>query len=114
MSHFTLNFDTIPELFKNSDDNCLNIDYRLSTAVIAKHQRRDTTLVQHIKHHLDYFTKQVDNHNVIPLNNKIYVPTTLRKEILKWYHTTLHHPGIGKTEKSIKSLLTWPGMRTDI
>jgi hypothetical protein len=113
MSHSILISDAIPELFKNSDDKSLNIDYPLSTAVIAKHQQ-DTTLVRHIKCHPEYFTKRVDGHNVIFLNNKIYIPKTLRKEILKWYHTTLHHPGIVRTEKSIKSHLTWPGVRTDI
>jgi hypothetical protein len=51
MSHLTLNSDAIPELFENSNDKSLNIDYPLSTAVIAKHQWKDTTLVQHIKLH---------------------------------------------------------------
>jgi hypothetical protein len=94
MSHSTLNSDAIPELFENSNDKILNIDYHISTAVIAKHQQKDTTLIL--------------------LNNKIYIPKTLRKEILKWYHMTLNHPGIVRTEKSIKSHLNWPGMRTDI
>jgi hypothetical protein len=114
MSHSTLNSNAIPELFENSDDKSLNIEYPLSTAVIAKHQQKDTTLVRHIKRHLEYFTKRVDGHNVIFLNNKIYIPKTFRKEILKWYHTTLHHPGIVRTKKSIKSHLTWLSMRTDI
>jgi hypothetical protein len=99
ISHSTLNSNAIPELFENSDDKSLNIDYPLSTAVIAKHQRKDTTLVRHIKCHPEYFTKRVDSHNVILLNNKIYIPKTLRKEILKWYHATLHHPGIVRTKK---------------
>jgi hypothetical protein len=45
ISHSTLNSDTIPELFKNSNDESLNIDYPLNTAVVAKHQQKDTTLV---------------------------------------------------------------------
>jgi hypothetical protein len=114
MSHSTLNSNAIPELFENSNYKSLNIDYPLSTAVIAKHQQKDTTLVQHIKRHLEYFTKLVDIHKVILLNNKIYIPKTLRKEILRWYHRTLHHPGIFRTEKSMKSHLTLPGMRTNI
>jgi hypothetical protein len=80
MSHLALSSDAIPELFENSDDKSLNIDYPLSTAVIAKHQQKDTTLVQHIKCHPVYFTKRVDGHNVILLNNKIYIPKTPRKE----------------------------------
>jgi hypothetical protein len=87
MSHSTLNSDSIPESFKNSNDKSLNIDYPLSTAVIAKHKQKDTTLVQHIKHHPEYFTKQLDSHKIILLNNKIYIPKTLRKEILVSYNT---------------------------
>jgi hypothetical protein len=98
MSHSELNSNAIPELFKNSGDKSLNIDYPLSTAVIIKHQQKDTTLVQYIKCHPEYFTKRVDSHNVILLDNKILIPKTLKKEILKWYHTTLHHPRIVRTE----------------
>jgi hypothetical protein len=71
----------------------------LSTAVMAEHQRKDTTLARHIKCHPEYFTKQADVHDIILLNKKIYIPTILWKEILKWYHTTLHHPGIVRIEK---------------
>jgi hypothetical protein len=38
ISHLTLNHDAISELFENSNNKSLNIDYPpLSTAVIAKH-----------------------------------------------------------------------------
>ena len=107
-------FRCSPELYENSDDNNLIIDFPLSTAVIAEHQQKDTSLVRQIKSHPEYFTKRVDGHNVILLNKKIFIPKSLRLPILKWYHTTLHHPGIIRTEKSIRSHLTWPGMRTDI
>jgi hypothetical protein len=80
ISKLTLIYDSIPELFENSNGKSLNIDYPLSNAVIAKHQQKDTTLVQQIKHHPEYFIKRGDGHNVILLNNKI--PKTLRKEIL--------------------------------
>jgi hypothetical protein len=57
MSYSTLNSDIIPELFENSNDKSLNTDYPLSTAVIAKHQQKDTSLMQHTKHHPEYLTK---------------------------------------------------------
>jgi RIO-like serine/threonine protein kinase len=83
MFHLTLNSDAIQALFENSNDKSLIIDYPQITAVIAKHQQKDTILVRHIKCHPEYFTKRLDGHNAILLNNKIYIPTTLRKEILK-------------------------------
>jgi hypothetical protein len=47
--------NSIPELLENSDDKSLNIDYPLSTVVIAKDQQKDTTLVRHSKRHPEYF-----------------------------------------------------------
>jgi hypothetical protein len=44
-----LNPDPILELLENSNDEIPNIDFSLSTAVIAKHQQKDTALVRHIK-----------------------------------------------------------------
>jgi hypothetical protein len=70
------------------------LDYPLSTQIIAEHQRKDQTLIQHQHHHPEYSSKTVDGHEVILFNNKIYIPKTLRKPILSWYHTALRHPGI--------------------
>jgi len=67
MSYSTYNSDAFPELFENLDDKSLTIYYPLSTAVIAKHQWKDTKLAWHIKRHPEYFTKRVDNHDVIHL-----------------------------------------------
>jgi hypothetical protein len=98
MSHSTLNSDAIPELFKNFDDKHV---------VITKHQHKTqqwcntSNIIRSISPRewmviISYF-------KIIK-----YIPTTPRKEILKWYHTTPHYPGIVRTEKSIKSHLTWP------
>jgi hypothetical protein len=56
MSHLTYNSDAFPELFENSDDKSLIIDYPLSTAAIVKHQKKDTKLARRIKSHPKYFT----------------------------------------------------------
>jgi hypothetical protein len=76
----------------------LNIESHLRTAVITKHQQKETKLVWHINRHPDYITKLVDGHSSIFLNDKMYIPTIFRKEIFKWYLTTLHHPGIATAE----------------
>jgi hypothetical protein len=47
-------------------------------------------------------------------NEKIVVPTALQKQVLDWYHTTLCHPGINRTEESIGQHLHWPKMRSQI
>jgi hypothetical protein len=54
----------------------------LSTQIIAEHQRKEQTLIQHQHNHPEYFSKTVDGHEVTLFNNKIYIPKTLRKQIL--------------------------------
>jgi hypothetical protein len=60
MSHSTLNSDAIPELFGKSDDKNLSIDF---------------------PRHPEYFTKRVDVHDVVLVNNKIYIHKHLGKKI---------------------------------
>ena len=47
-------------------------------------------------------------------NNKIVVPKLLQKHVIIWYHTTLCHPGINRTEETISQHLWWPKMRQQI
>jgi hypothetical protein len=81
------------------------LDYPLSTQIIAEHQHKDQTLIQHQHHHPEYFSKTVDEIDVILFNNKICIPKTLRKPILYWCHTALNHLGIQQAEKTIRSHL---------
>ena len=46
--------------------------------------------------------------------DKIVVPKNLQKHIVDWYHTTLCHPGINRTEETIGQHLWWPKMRMHI
>ncbi len=115
VSSTTTSSKQIAELYENTDDKSLQeLDYPLSTQIIAEHQRKDQTLIQHQHRHPEYFSKTVDGHEVILFNNKIYIPKTLRKPILSWYHTALRHPGIQRTERTIRSHLVWPGLSSDV
>ena len=46
--------------------------------------------------------------------DKIVVPKQLHKHVIDWYHVTLCHPGINRTEESIGQHLFWPKMRDQI
>jgi hypothetical protein len=94
VSSTTASSKQIAELYENTDDKSLqDLDYPLSTQIIAEHQRNDQALIQHQQRHPEYFSKTVDGQQVILFNNKIYIPKALRKPILSWYHTALQHPG---------------------
>jgi hypothetical protein len=38
---------------------------------------------------------------IICYRNKIVVPNKLQQSVILWYHTTLRHPGINRTEETI-------------
>jgi hypothetical protein len=44
-------------------------------------------------------------------NDNIEVPKQLQKHVIDWYHITLCHPGINRTEANITQYLFWPKMR---
>jgi hypothetical protein len=51
---------------------------------------------------------------VITYDNKIYIPQSLRKRIVWWYHTYLKHPGITRVEATLRQNLTWPNLKNDV
>ena len=53
-------------------------------------------------------------HEVILQKGKIYLPKSLRHQILDWYHWYLCHPGETRIEQTSRSTLTWPGLRPQI
>jgi transposase InsO family protein len=52
--------------------------------------------------------------SLICYNGKIVIPNLLQKHVINWYHTTLCHPGINRTEETIGQHLWWPKMRDHI
>jgi hypothetical protein len=56
----------------------------------------------------------VERSTVITYDNKIYIPISLRKRIVRWYHTYLQHPGITRMEAKLRQNLAWPNLRKDV
>jgi RNase H-like domain found in reverse transcriptase len=66
VSSTTASSKQIAELYENADDESLqDLDYPLSTQIIAEHQRSDQTLIQNQQSHPEYFSKTVDGQQVI-------------------------------------------------
>jgi hypothetical protein len=62
----------------------------------------------------DKFSERiVERSRVITYDNKIYIPISLIKRIVWWYHTYLQHPGITRMEKTLRQNLTWPNLIND-
>jgi Integrase zinc binding domain len=49
--------------------------------------------------------------SLICFKEKIVIPGLLQKHVINWYHTSLCHPGINRTEETIGQHLWWPKMR---
>jgi len=91
--------------------------YPLDYSTIAKVQKTDKSLVKGLargNYQLQSFHRGEKDYKLICHKNKIVVPTKLRKKVMEWYHLILLHPGINRTEETIKQHLWWPQMREDI
>jgi hypothetical protein len=63
----------------------------------------------------DKFSERlVERSTVITYDNKIYIPISLRKRIVWWYHTYLQHPGITRMEATLRKNLTWPNLKKEV
>ena len=56
----------------------------------------------------------INDVELLTYNKKIYVPSSLRKDVLYWYHHYLQHPGATRMEKPLGSVVYWPNMVKDI
>ena len=46
-----------------------------------------------------YSMQELDNVEIICYDSKIYVPQSMRRRVLDWYHLYLNHPGGSRLEK---------------
>jgi hypothetical protein len=89
-------------------------EFPMIPEIIACEQKKDT-LVKEVMKKSDKFSERlIERYTVITYYNKIYIPVSLRKRIVWWYHTYLQHPGITRMEATLRQNLTWPNLRKDV
>ena len=54
--------------------------------------------------------KEVEGINLIHYRDRIYIPKTLRKHVLKWYHQYLQHPGGKRLAATLTTICRWSGI----
>ena len=91
--------------------------FSLDLALIHSLQQQDKNLCD-IVQKLDRYTiitflggYGLPDHSLICKDDKIVIPESLRNRIIDWYHTMLSHPGINRTEESIRQHFYWPKLR---
>ena len=94
--------ETAPDV--NSEEQ-----FPLDLERLAQEQKEDKELqkllkkdkVQASKGKVEMVKEEVINDvEVLTYNKKIYVPSSLRKDVLNWYHHYLQHPGANRMELS--------------
>lgn len=87
-------------------------------SIFSKFQTQDSLLLTRLKRSPHYQLKTFrgggKSYDLICRNDKIVVPDTLQARVLEWYHTTLLHPGVNRTEETIRQHLWWNTIRTDV
>jgi hypothetical protein len=91
----------------------------LNVKHLLKTQESDRTTMkilamENTKYELQDFHGGGKTTALICYRNKIVVPNKLQKTVISWYHTTLCHPGINRTEETIGQHLWQPNMRDHI
>ena len=94
-------------------------NHPVSYAKLDEAQQADPTIKKELKKdNCKYQIKDFHGggkiRSLVCYKEKIVVPTKLQKHVIDWYHTTLCHPGINRTEESIAQHLFWPKMRSQI
>jgi hypothetical protein len=80
--------------------------FPMSPEIIAREQKKDTYLKEVMKKSDKFSERIMERSTVITYDNTIYIPISLRKRIVWWYHTYLQHPGITRMEATLRQNLT--------
>jgi hypothetical protein len=110
----------MPETKAELVTNIMNIDemeseeFPMIPQIIAREQKKDTHLKEMMKKSEKNSERLIERSTVITYDNKIYIPQSLRKRIVWWYHTYLQHSGIALMEATLRQNLTWPNLKKDV
>jgi hypothetical protein len=95
-------------------DERVSEEFPISPEIMAREKNKDTHLKEMMNKSYKFSERLVERSTVITYDNKIYIPISLRKRIVCWYHTYLQHPGITHMEATLRQNLTWPNLKNDV
>ena len=116
----SLHSDEAAELFAGDEDELdFPKDFPLSYAEIQSKQETDAYIQKRLNDRDTPYAKQEfpfgdKKFNLVTKQDKIVLPTSLQTKAVKYYHTTLCHPGETRMELTMGQHYTWKGMRNTI
>eukprot|EP00957_Ditylum_brightwellii_P159655 12152654-Ditylum_brightwellii.AAC.1 len=86
--------------------------YHVQLKLLQAEQQKDKKLLKKAKpSNANYKVKNFlgcdQKYQLMCLNNKIVVLTSLQRRIVEWYHERLCHPGLARTEATIRQHFIW-------
>jgi hypothetical protein len=89
-------------------------EFPMSPEIISREKKKDTHLKEVTKKSDKFSERFIERSTVLTYDKKIYIPISLRKGIVWWYHIYLHNPGITRMEATLRQNLTGPNPRKDV
>ena len=113
LPHFPSTSYTLAESFGETDIATTTSQFPLDFQKIHEMQLKDKDLVQAVQSQKSFAFLPFHGGTIklICKNNKIVIPQPLRLRITEWYHEMLSHPGMNRTEETIRQHFWWPKMR---
>lgn len=92
--------------------------YPLKHSHLLRAQQADKTLHRLMQtsqnYHFKTFRGGEVERTLICYKDKIVIPNDLQKRMVQWYHDTLCHPGMTRTEQTIRQHFWWKTLREDV
>ncbi len=103
-------WEHMAETFANDEEDLPESDFPLSFKEIGKAQSKDKKLMKDAKKFKSKYTLNTfhgggKSRELLCYQDKIVIPQSLQARVINWYHHYLAHPGINRTEETIRQHL---------
>ena len=109
---------TQAELFGASKSSLPSDIFPVQFKLLQAEQSKDKLLLASVKtnsqFHFKAFRGGGKSRTLICRQDKIVVPATLQHRVAEWYHEILCHPGMTRTEETIRQHFWWKTLRDDV
>ena len=88
--------------------------FPLKFSILHQAQLKDKSLQRKLLTNSNYSlitSRGGDTPPLIYYKDKIVVPSSLHRQVTEWYHNTLCHPGMTRTEQTIRQHFWWKSLR---
>ena len=114
----TLTLDNYAQVCALTAEDLPKDAFPLKYSTIHKAQFTDKKLKEQCQclasFHMKSFHGGDKTYDLICQDEKIYIPNSLQTRIVEWYHEQLCHPGINRTEETIRQHFTWKNLRQTV